>query len=161
MGLVPATYGRDKSQGLVPSCAPTLDLNIVTMQECTKTVMQGMLGVTKMGPSARQKLSRLLPSFLQMSGHWHADAMENYLYHPKALPLEPEVQTRPNLTKSLRMGDILSCSQDNFIVAATRKSMMLKFRQNIIQTKLNNCDGETATRDLCALPLMKNILRVV
>ena len=116
-----------------------------------------------MGPSARcarGKLSRLFPSFLHMKGYCHAAAMENYLYHPKSRPLEPEVQTL-NLTKTLHMGDISSCLQDTIIDAATRESMMPKFRQNIIQTRLINFDGEIATRDKCALPLMQNMLRVV
>jgi len=113
-----------------------------------------------MGPSARGKLSRLLPSFLHLRDYCHAAAMENYLYHPKSRPLEPEVQTL-NLTKTLHMGEISSCLQDIVIDAATRESMMPKFRQNIIQTRLINFDGEIATRDKCALPLMQNMLRVV
>lgn len=112
------------------------------------------------GLSARGKLSQLLPSLLHMRGFCHAIAMENYLYHPKSRPLEPEVQTL-NLTKTLLMGDISSCLQDTVIDAATRESMMPKFRQNIIQTRLINFDGEIATRNKCALPLMQNMLRVV
>lgn len=112
-----------------------------------------------MGPSARGKLSRLLPSFLHLRDYCHAAAMENYLYHPKSRPLEPEVQTL-NLTKTLHMGEISSCLQDIVIDVATRESMMPKFRQNIIQTRLINFDGEIATRDKCALPLMQNMLRV-
>lgn len=115
-----------------------------------------------MGPSVRAcgKLSRLLPSFLHMRGYCHALAMENYLYHPKSRPLEPEVQTL-NLTKTLNMGDISSCLQDTVLDPSTREAMMSKFRQNIIQTRLINFDGEIATRDICALPLMQNMLRVV
>lgn len=113
-----------------------------------------------MGVLARGKLSRLFPSFLHTRAYCHAAAMENYLYHPKSRPLEPEVQTL-NLTKTLHMGDISSCLQNIVIDAATRESMMQKFRQNIIQTRLINFDGEIATRDMCALPLMQNMLRVV
>ena len=109
---------------------------------------------------ARGKLSRLFPSFLQTRGYCHAAAMESYLYHPKSRPLEPEVQTL-NLTKTLNMGDISGCLQNTVIDTATRESMMPKFRQNIIQTRLINFDGEIATRDMCALPLMQNMLRVV
>ena len=113
-----------------------------------------------LGASARGKLSRLFPCLLHMSGYCHAAAMENYLYHPKSRPLEPEIQTL-NLTKTIHMGDISSCLQNTVIDAATRESMMPKFRQNIIQTRLINFDGEIATRDMCALPLMQNMLRVV
>lgn len=114
------------------------------------------------GPSTRAcgKLSRLLPSFLHMRGYCHAAAMENYLYHPKSRPLEPEIQTL-NLTKTINMGDISSCLQDTVLDPGTREAMMSKFRQNIIQTRLINFDGEIATRDVCALPLMQNMLRVV
>lgn len=112
------------------------------------------------GPSARGKLSRLLPSFLHTKGYCHAVAMDSYLYHPKSRPLEPEVQTL-NLTKTLHMGDISSCLQDTVLDPASREAMMSKFRQNIIQTRLINFDGEVATRDMCALPLMQNMLRVV
>lgn len=121
----------------------------------TKFKMAFLMGVLKSG-----KLSRLFPFFLRTRGYCHAAAMENYLYHPKSRPLEPEVQTL-NLTKTLHMGDISSCLQNTVIDAATRELMMPKFRQNIIQTRLINFDGEIATRDMCALPLMQNMLRVV
>ena len=110
--------------------------------------------------SARGNFSRLLPSYLHTRGYCHAVAMEDYLYHPKSRPLEPEVQTL-NLTKTLHMGDFSSCLQDTVLDPATREAMMSKFRQNIIQTRLINFDGELATRDICALPLMQNMLRVV
>ena len=114
----------------------------------------------KMASSARGKLARLLPSFLHTRAYCNAAAMENYLYHPKSRPLEPEVQTL-NLTKTINMGDISSCLQDTFVDPSTKEAMMSKFRQNIIQTRLLNFEGEVATRDMCALPLMQNMLRVV
>lgn len=39
--------------------------------------------------------------------------------------------------------------------------MMSKFKQNIIQTRLFNFEGDVATRDMSAMPLMQNMLRVV
>lgn len=117
-------------------------------------------GNFKMASSARGKLARILPSFLHTRAYCNAAAMENYLYHPKSRPLEPEVQTL-NLTKTINMGDIPSCLQDTFVDPSTKEAMMSKFRQNIIQTRLLNFEGEVATRDMCALPLMQNMLRVV
>ena len=75
-------------------------------------------------------------------------------------PLEPEAQTL-SLTKTLNMGDISSCLHDTFIDSVTREEMMGKFKQNILQTRLFNFDGEHATRDMAAMPLMQNMLRVV
>ncbi|KAL9965505.1 hypothetical protein ACROYT_G029311 [Oculina patagonica] len=113
-----------------------------------------------MASSARGKFARLLPSFLHTRAYCNAVARENYLYHPKSRPLEPEVQTL-NLTKTIHMGDISSCLLDSFLDPSTKEAMMSKFRQNIIQTRLINFEGEIATRDTCALPLMQNMLRVV
>ncbi|KAJ7333127.1 39S ribosomal protein L37, mitochondrial [Desmophyllum pertusum] len=110
---------------------------------------------------ARGKLTtRILPSFLYTRGYCDAVAKESYLYHPKIRPLEPEIQTL-SLTKTLHMGDISSCLQETFIDPVKREAMMSKFKQNIIQTRLFNFEGDVATRDMSAMPLMQNMLRVV
>lgn len=110
---------------------------------------------------ARGKLTtRILPSFLYTRGYCDAVAKESYLYHPKIRPLEPEIQTL-SLTKTLHMGDISSCLQGTFIDPVKREAMMSKFKQNIIQTRLFNFEGDVATRDMSAMPLMQNMLRVV
>ena len=110
--------------------------------------------------SAYGKLSRFLPSKLYTRNYCHPVTDEQYLYHPMVRPLEPEAQTL-SLTKTLNMGDISSCLQDTFIDSVTREEMMGKFKQNILQTRLFNFDGEHATRDMAAMPLMQNMLRVV
>lgn len=115
---------------------------------------------TKICRLTRGNLSRLLPSVLYARSYCNAATKEQYLYHPMVRPLEPEVQTL-SLTKTLNMGDISSCLQDTSIDAVTREEMMGKFRQNILQTRLFNFDGEHQTRDMCAMPLMQNMLRVV
>lgn len=114
----------------------------------------------KMASTTRAKLARLLPSFLHARSYCHAVAMENFLYHPKCNPLEPEVQTL-YLTKTVNMGDVSSCLQDTSIHPTSREAMMSKFRQSIIQTRLLNFEGEVSMSNMCALPLMQNMLRVV
>ena len=74
--------------------------------------------------------------------------------------LEPENQ-KLYLTKTIKMGDISSCLQDARIDPTIREEMMSKFRQNVIQTRLINYEGDHATRDMCALPLMQNMLRIM
>lgn len=110
--------------------------------------------------SAYGKLSRFLPSKLYTRNYSHPVTDEQYLYHPMVRPLEPEAQTL-SLTKTLNMGDISSCLHDTSIDSVTREEMMGKFKQNILQTRLFNFDGEHATRDMAAMPLMQNMLRVV
>ena len=82
------------------------------------------------------------------------------MYHPQSRVLEPENQTL-YLTKTLQMGGVSKCLQETVIDRQVRKEMMEKFKQNVIQTRLFNYEGEHATREMCALPLMQNMLRVV
>ncbi|XP_068732869.1 large ribosomal subunit protein mL37-like [Montipora capricornis] len=112
-------------------------------------------------PSTRENVSRFLRSFLTRKGHTAAE-IQPYVYHPQSRVLEPETQSL-YLTKTLQMGSIskMKCLQDNVIDRTIRREMMEKFRQNVIQTRLFNYEGEHATRDMCAIPLMQNMLRVV
>lgn len=108
----------------------------------------------------RGKLIRFLPSFLQRKEYCISASIQPYVYHPQSRVLEPENQAL-YLTKTLQMGDVSSCLQDTVIEPTAREEIMAKFKQNIIQTRLINFEGDHATRDMCSLPLMQNMLRVV
>ena len=107
----------------------------------------------------RAKLNRLLPYFLGNKDYCVSANTKPYVYHPQSRTLEPENQTL-YLTKTLEMGDISTCLQSSHLDLSTREDMMSKFRQNVIQTRLVNHEGDHATRDMNALPLMQNMLRV-
>ena len=108
----------------------------------------------------RAKLTRLLPYFLGKKDYCVSANTKPYVYHPQSRTLEPENQTL-YLTKTLEMGDISTCLQSSHLDLSTREDMMSKFRQNVIQTRLINHEGDHATRDMNALPLMQNMLRVM
>lgn len=111
-------------------------------------------------PSARTNLSRFLSPMLHRKGYSVAAEIQPYVYHPQSRVLEPEKQTL-YLTKTLQMGGITKCLQQIAIDRKVRKEMMERFRESVIQTRLFNYEGEHATRDMCAIPLMQNMLRVV
>ena len=108
----------------------------------------------------RSKLTRHLPNFLGKKDYCVSANTKPYVYHPQSRTLEPENQTL-YLTKTLEMGDISTCLQSSRLDPLTREDMMSKFRQNVIQTRLINHEGDHATRDMNALPLMQNMLRVM
>ena len=108
----------------------------------------------------RGNFPRFLQSCLSRKGYCVAAEIQPYVYHPKSRILEPENQAL-YLTKTLQMGGVSKCLPDTVIDRKVRKEMMAKFRQNVIQTRLVNFEGEHATRNMCALPLMQNMLRVV
>lgn len=108
----------------------------------------------------RPNLSRFPSLKLHWKGYSIAAEIQPYVYHPQSRVLEPEKQSL-YLTKTLQMGGITKCLQQTVIDRKVRKEMMEKFRESVIQTRLFNYEGEHATRDMCAMPLMQNMLRVV
>lgn len=108
----------------------------------------------------RGNFPRFLPSCLSRKGYCVAAEIQPYVYQPNSRVLEPENQSL-YLTKTVQMGGVSKRLPDIAIDRKVRQEMMAKFRQNIIQSRLFNFEGEHATRDMCALPLMQNMLRVV
>lgn len=129
-------------------------LNWVPVSLSTQFKMAAVIRIT------RGKFIRFLPSRLHRKGYSSSPSIQPYVYHPQSRTLEPENQAF-YLTKTLQMGDISSCLQDTVIDPTIREQMMSKFRQNVIQTRLINYEGDHATRNMCALPLMQNMLRVI
>ena len=86
--------------------------------------------------------------------------LKPFIYHPQSRTLEPELQAL-YLTKTIEMKNFASCLTDVMMEPSLKEDMMSKFRENVIQTRLFNYEGEIATRDMSALPLMQNMLRVI